>query len=393
MRKKTTKAQPRATTTRRRRGGTAPVRWGVIGLGHFAQSSILPAFAGARKEASLEALFSGDARKRALLGKRYQVPIVRGYDDLDEVLQSKQIDAVYVAVPNHLHREFTLRAARAGVHVLCEKPLAVTVDECAEMIRACSEAQVKLMVAYRLHFAKAYLAAIAELRAGRIGEPRYLSTAFSFILDEGNVRGLPSARGGGPMHDIGVYCINAARTLLGDEPDEVVAFSSRRSDATAIADTEEQLAATLRFPGDCLASFTVSFSAADRDSLTIVGTKGSLSLEPAYTHRGALTMTVETTRGARPRQFAKTFDKTDQVAAELAYFSNCIRNDQQPEPSGREGLNDVAVIDAVLESARTRRPVHLDLRGRKLRPQARQAMARRPGQKGQPLVRVAPPRG
>ena len=161
MPRKHTQTPARRAATRAR-----TIRYGVVGLGHIAQVAVLPAFAHARRNSVLAALVSGDPTKRRLLSRKYRVPSY-SYDQYEDCLE--QVDAVYIALPNSMHAEYTIRAARAGVHVLCEKPMAVTVDECRQMIAACRRAQVKLMIAYRLHFETLNLSAIDLARSGRLG--------------------------------------------------------------------------------------------------------------------------------------------------------------------------------------------------------------------------------
>ena len=194
------------------------IRYAVVGLGHIAQAAVLPAFAHAKRNSELHALVSGDGEKLAELGDRYEVEFRGGYEDFEECL--KDVDAVYIATPNTEHAEFAVRAAHAGVHVLCEKPLAVTEEECDRILRACREAGVRLMTAYRLHFEPLTLEVIDLVRKGRIGEPRYFSSDFSMVAKPGNIRTRPET-GGGTLYDLGVYCINAARMLFGAEPREV----------------------------------------------------------------------------------------------------------------------------------------------------------------------------
>src|SRR5205085_7973206 len=142
------------------------IRYAVVGLGYIAQVAVLPAFENAKKNSELVVLVSDDPEKLTKLSRKYKVEQTFSYDEYDQLLQSGAIDAVYIALPNHLHNEYTIRAARAGIHVLCEKPMAVTDVECIEMIRGCDENKVKLMVAYRLHFDKANLSAIEVVRSG-----------------------------------------------------------------------------------------------------------------------------------------------------------------------------------------------------------------------------------
>src|ERR1700732_3687173 len=204
------------------------VRSAVVGLGHIAQSAILPAF---RKAANSElfALVSGNSDKLEQLGKKYGLPHLYCYEDYSRALSN--VDAVYLALPNHLHREYAVRAAAAGVHVLCEKPMAVTAEDCQAMIDAACQNHAKLMIAYRLHFEAGNLEAIRLAKSGKLGELRIFTSEFSQQVADGNVRVTESvARGGGPVYDMGVYCINAARYLLGSEPTEVLAVTANNRD-------------------------------------------------------------------------------------------------------------------------------------------------------------------
>jgi glucose-fructose oxidoreductase len=334
-----------------------PVRYAVVGLGWFAQVAVLPAFENARESSRLAALVSGDAKKLAELGERWGVPEERrvGYDGYDELLRSGEVDAVYIVLPNHLHREYTVRAARAGVHVLCEKPMAVTEEECRAMIQACEEAGVKLMIAYRLHFEPANLEAAEIVRSGRIGEPRLYEAVFANrVTKPDDIRLGPIEKGGGTVWDIGIYCINAARYLFRSEPEEVVALSARGDDPR-FAECDETTGAVLRFPGERLAVFTSTFGAADRDLFRVLGTEGEIVVEPAFqfnqTLRHRLTVGDETSE--------KEFEKRDQVAPEILHFSRCIREERPPEPEGREGQADVRIIQAIYRSGRERRAIRL----------------------------------
>lgn len=329
-----------------------PVRYAVIGLGHISQAAVLPAFAHASENSKLAVMFSNDPAKRKKLGRKYKVPALP-YGEFERVLAGGEVDAVYIALPNNLHAEFTERAARHGVHVLCEKPMATTEAECESMIRACAENNVKLMIAYRLHFEEANLKAIEIVQSGEIGEPKLFTGIFSFQVGQANIR-LEKELGGGPLYDIGVYCINAARYLFRDEPTEVFAFATSGTDPR-FAEIHEAYTALLRFPGDRLASFATSFGAASVSNYQIVGTKGDLRLSPAYNYKEALrhelTVTGKTKR--------TTFPRRDQFAAEIARFSQCILEDRAADPSGDEGLADVRIINAIDHSVRTGAPVKL----------------------------------
>ncbi|HYC78163.1 MAG TPA: Gfo/Idh/MocA family oxidoreductase, partial [Planctomycetota bacterium] len=243
-----------ARKPRRQRG--EKVRYAVVGQGYIAQAAILPAFKHA-KNSELAALVSDDPVKLRELGRKYDVAGLYDYRQYDQLLWSEEIDAVFIALPNDMHRDFSVRAAEAGVHVLCEKPMALSEEDCEAMIAAAEDHDVRLMIGYRLHFEEANLRAIEIVQNGEIGEPRYFSSCFSMQVEAGNIR-VTAARGGGPLWDIGVYCINAARYLFRDEPIEVQAFAENNGEAR-FAETPEAVAATLRFPGARLASFVCSF--------------------------------------------------------------------------------------------------------------------------------------
>jgi predicted dehydrogenase len=368
----------------RRRSRAKKVRYAVIGLGHIAQAAVLPAFEHARRNSVLAALVSSEEKKLRELSRRYRVQRVCGYEDADALFRSGEIDAVYIALPNDMHKEWTLRAARAGLHVLCEKPLAVTVRECEQMIAATQKANVKLMTAYRLHFERANLEAARFAREGKLGELRFFSSDFSMQVTEDNIR-LKKARGGGPLYDIGIYCINAARYCLGEDPVEVWATATRSNDRR-FREVDETACGVMRFKDERVAAFTCSFGASDRSTYTITGTKGCITLDPAYEYAMGLAYRMKV--GERERK--KQFGKSDQFAPELIYFSNCVLNDRDPEPSGEEGLIDVRIIEGMLRSISSGRSVKLEMQQRKRRPTLRQEI-RRPAVRREPkLVDVQP---
>ncbi|MBA3697353.1 MAG: Gfo/Idh/MocA family oxidoreductase [Planctomycetes bacterium] len=328
-----------------------PVRYAVIGLGHIAQTAVLPGMAQA-KGSQIAALVSDDPVKLKVLGRRYQVPITIGYEDLEGLLASGEIDAVYIALPNELHYQFTMRALCLGIHVLVEKPMAVTAQQCLVMIETATISQARLMVAYRLHFERANLHAVALAQERKIGELRFFNSIFSMQVAKGDIRTHPVASGGGPLYDLGVYCINAARGLFQSEPSEVSAFAVR-SDDERFAKTDEMVTAIMRFPGERLASFTASFGAANTAAYDLVGTLGSVRLDPAYEYAEELCQRI-TIKG---RTTTRTQPVGDQFAAEIDYFSRCIRTGEEPEPSGVEGFADVRVVEAIIESVCSGRPV------------------------------------
>jgi len=355
------------------------IRYAVVGLGHIAQVAVLPAFAQATRNAELVTVVSSDRAKRREMAKRYKLQQTFSYDQFDECLRT--VDAVYIALPNSMHAEYTIRAAKAGVHVLCEKPMAVTVDECRRMIAACRKGNVKLMIAYRLHFETLNLAAMEIARRGDLGDLKYFNSSFSMTVRRGDIR-TKRASGGGTLYDIGVYCINAARTLFRAEPTQVSAVSIN-SGLASLAEIDETTAATLRFGNDRIATFVTSFHAADVAAYRIVGTRGDLHADPAYEYAEGLEYTL--TRGGRTTR--KSASKRDQFAPELLYFSDCILKDRQPEPSGEEGMQDVRIVQALYKSAKSARPVSIPPLAGERYPSSRQRITR-PGIRKPSLVKV-----
>lgn len=327
---------------------TGKIRYAVIAAGNIAQVAVLPAFAHADKNSELVALVSGDREKREELTKRYDLQLAGDYDELERVLEQAKVDAVYIATPNAQHKEFALRAAAAGVHVLCEKPLATNVADCEEIIAACDEAGVKLMVAYRLHFEEANLKALELVKAGKLGEAKLFESFFSHVVRPGDIRRRPET-GGGALLDLGVYCINAARNIFAAEPTQVLATTVEKNGV------DDTTTAILRFSRERLAIFTVSNSVAGVSSYRIAGPDGDLRVEPAYEYSDKLEhhLTIDDSTKTT------SFGKRDQFAPELEHFSACILENRRPEPDGEEGLNDVRVIEAALESAKTGKAVDL----------------------------------
>jgi len=364
------------------------VRYAVVGLGSITQGALVPGFQDAGNS-ELTALVTSDTEKREELAKRYGIEpqFAYSYEQYDECLKSGAVDAVYIGLPNHMHCDYTIRAAKAGIHVLCEKPMAVDERECERMMAACEESNTKLMIGYRLHFEEANLEAVRIASSGQLGDLRIFFSAFTQQVIPGNVRlEEPEDRGGGSVYDMGVYCINAARYLFRDEPIEVAAVSASSAD-TRFQKSAEMTTATLRFPHDRLASFTTSFGAAALSEFTLLGTRGWIRLSPAYDYQKPLRYELMVD-GQKPQELE--FTRRDQFGAELIYFSNCVLEDRQPEPSGLEGLADIRVIRAILKSARAQQPVVLAPFEKKDRPTKEQAI-KKPVVKAPPLVKAAGP--
>jgi predicted dehydrogenase len=362
------------------------VRYAVVGAGWISQEDFMPGIEHTGNSA-MTALVTGDQAKAKALLKQYDIPKWYDYDEYEKMLSSGDIDAVYLAVPNSMHRDYAVAALNAGIHVLCEKPMARTEEECREMIEAAERGAAKLMVAYRLHFDEATIEAIETVHSGTIGDPRFFSSVFAQQITEENSRS--KARfWANPLPDMGPYPINAARHLFRAEPLEVFAFSARKEERR-FYEIDEMFTVSLRFPDERLASFTVSYGANPIDEYRIVGTQGDLEVKPGFGFTEPLRHKL--TVGTRVSE--KVFAKTDQFGAETKYFSDCILNHRDPEPDGEEGLADIRVLLAIEEALEAGIPKPIISRiERKVRP-GRDQIIRLPAVKTKELVDAAAPGG
>lgn len=366
------------------------VRYGVIGLGYIAQSAVLPGFRNAKKNSKLVALISTDKTKLKSLGRKYKVKSTYLEKEFVDCLKSGEIDALYIATPNTEHRYYAELAAEHGVHVLCEKPLAENLEDSYSIFKAVQKAKIKFMTAYRLHFDPANLKVIDMIAAGKIGNPRFISSVFSTpVKDLENIR-LKKSKGGGPLNDIGIYCINASRYLFGDEPIEVTAMAVTGKNDPRFREVPEMLQVTLRFPEDRLASFVCSFGGTDVSRFEVVGDSGSLHLDGCYDYAKSMELVHVNHKSEKKKT---RFKKHDQFGAELLYFSNCIIKNKNPEPSVVEGLADLFIIDAIQEALRTRKPVKISAVHKQQRPDRSQSI-RKPRVKEPKLIHsTSPSRG
>ncbi len=343
------------------------IGYAVVGLGWISQVAMLPAFPHAGHNSRLAALVSGDPEKRTRLADRYGLESsdTYDYDRFEACLGRDDVDAIYIAVPNHLHREYTERAAAAGVHVLCEKPMAPTDEDCEAMIDAAQAGGIRLMIAYRLHLDPTHLELIERVEAGAIGRTRLFTSTFTQQVAEDDIRLVPPEEGGGPVYDIGVYCINAARYLFRAEPEAVWATRASRP-RDRFDDTSEMVSCVLRFPGERLAAFTCSFGAHAVDVFHLVGDEGELRLDGAYGFRGERRLRQVGGAGGGGPEVAP---EHDQFGPQLSYFSDCILDDREPEPNGEEGRIDVRIMEALYAALESGEIVEVDVtRGRRPTP-------------------------
>lgn len=334
------------------------IGYAVIGLGHVARESILPAFARATENSRLVAVVSGDRAKAQATAREHRATAYH-YDELRQCLQRDDVNAVYIALPNSLHCDYAVEAARAGMHILCETPMAVIADESRRMIRTCQTNRVKLMVAYRLHFRPGIRKVVEMVRGGDIGLPKTFSSDFTTRVEDPDSPRLQRRMGGGTVYHLGVESINAARTLLGSEPAQVMAMTARTSRRFG-GDVDESAVALVRFPDERLAHLHSSFGEEPVSTFTVFGEDGFIRVGHAYAENAPIR--VEVVRHGGVESLA--FEPTDAFAATLVYFSDRILTDRAPEPSGVEGLQDVRIVEAIYRSSRDGRPVTLPRLGR-----------------------------
>lgn len=361
------------------------MRFAVLGLGYVAQRAVLPAFAHTGQFATLTSLISSDPVKLRELGARYRVPHLFSLDDFDAALAADTFDAVYIAVPNALHCDFALRAAIGGKHILCEKPLALASSECKEMIRVAQEHHVRLMVGYRLHFERSNMRAAAIVRSGEIGTPRIVDAVVSMQLSDESPRTRRELFGG-PMYDIGIYGINAARYLFRSEPCRVTALTSSFND-TRFTDVPALESAVLDFGSGRIATLSASYGSTSTSYFNVIGTAGTVRLSPAFDFDTALALEVHTA-GRLEREH---YPVSDQFAPEIIEFARCISDHVEPESSGLEGLADVRIIEAIERSSTTGRTVELGDFKKPRRPDLSQTAHIPPPKLIHPLVHARPP--
>jgi len=336
------------------------VRYAVVGLGWISQAAFLPGMEHTGNS-EIVALVTGHQEKAQKVGEKYGIQRHYHYDEYDALLASGEIDAVYLALPNFDHAKYAVRTLKAGISLLLEKPMAVSVEECEQIIAASQETGAKLMIAYRLHHEPGTLEALRLVRDGELGAVRMFSSVFSQRVAATNHR----AKYGywaGPVADMGVYPLNAVRNLFGAEPIEV--FATGVCTDPGRFDFDDTVSVVLKFEGNRIAQLCLTYNGGDVDELRVVGNKGDLQLEPAY-QVGSAIAHVKTVAKKMDR---KTFPKTDHFGGELKYFSDCILNDREPEADGEEGLLDVRVLVAIEESLKTGRLIRLDPRHRSRRP-------------------------
>ena len=337
------------------------VGFAIMGLGAYALNQIIPNL-GATRHAKLTALVSGNADKAGRVAEAYGIgqDHIYGYDDFDRIADDESVDVVYIILPNAMHREWTERAFAAGKHVLCEKPMAVTAEDCQAMIDAGKRAGKQLMIGYRAQFDPYNLRAI-DLVSGKeqsIGEPHLVFTEHGRMLkpeeetrDEWRAR--KELAGGGSLYDIGIYSVNGARYLLGEEPTAVTASYREPSGKEGI-EVEEGVAWTMSFPSGATANCSSSYRVEQAKRIFVQGTEGEVTLDPAtdYYTRNLYLKTKE-------KNTELIIPQANQFAGMLDEMALAVRENREPKTPGEEGLRDVKIMQAIYEAAETGKEVSL----------------------------------
>ena len=301
------------------------------------------------------ALVSGHPDKAERIAKQYGVPktSIYNYENMDAMRDNKTIDAVYVALPNSMHAEYTIRSAKAGKHVLCEKPMATSVADAKSMIDACNAASVKLMIAYRCHYETTNLAAVKLIRDGAIGKLQTIQSAFGFNADPKEWRLQKPLAGGGPLMDVGIYSLNATRYLTGEEPEHFSAFTYSDPSDARFKTVEENLSWVTKFPSGVVASCSTSYGTNMEGYFRAYGSKGWLEVNPAFGYQGLrLTAQYEDAAGKEVK-LDQPNPELDPIhfQKEASHFSECIQLNRTPKTPGEEGLRDMQYIQQIYKSA------------------------------------------
>ena len=331
--------------------GAAPTRrigYAIVGLGSYATRQIMPNFAGC-EQARLVALVSGTPAKLDQYGTQYGIPKTHRYSyaDFDRIRDNPDIDVVYIVLPNSMHAEYSIRAAQAGKHVMCEKPMAVSVAECEAMIAACRKAGTRLMIGYRSRFEPYNRLAIELARGSHVGPTRLITAEHGFPASPNQWRLDRPLSGGGSMMDIGIYSLNAARYLTGEEPVSVSAVEATDRSDPRFKTVEDRISFLLRFPSGIVANCISSYSSS-HNGYRVIGTQGWIDMEPATPYEGH-SMKIRKDGVTTPRTLPTS--AKNQFAGQLDHMAECIASGTTPIVPGEEGLADMRVIEAIYRSA------------------------------------------
>lgn len=314
----------------------------LVGLGNYAMNQLAPALQ-ETKRCKLAGLVTGTPEKEVKYGGQYGIPDgnIYNYQTFDRIADNDDIDLVYVVLPNSMHKEYVVRAAKAGKHVICEKPLGLNAGECEEMIQVCNDQGVTLNVGYRLHFEPHHREIIRMAKEKPFGNVTYVQSEFGFPIGDPTQWRLKKAlAGGGAVYDIGVYCIQAARYATGEEPIAVTA-QEFKTDFEKFAEVDETVSFQLEFPSGVISNSTTSYNARTNRLYVSYKDRGSALIEPAYSYGG-----IRGSINGKPMGYAQV----NQQALHMDGVCQSIDEGTDSTVSGEEGLRDMKIVDALYQS-------------------------------------------
>ncbi|WP_420150852.1 Gfo/Idh/MocA family protein [Spirosoma sp.] len=336
------------------------VGYALVGLGHLTLNQILPAF-GTCKKSKVVALVSGSSEKMQKVAEQYGIKkeSCYSYADYDKLKDNKEVQAIYIVLPNGMHAEYTIRGAQAGKHILCEKPMANTAAECEAMIDACKKADRKLMIAYRIQYEPHNRMVREMVQKAQFGKVK------SIIANNGQNSDNPkhwrfnkALAGGGSLPDVGLYCLNTIRYVLGEEPTEVVGYVHSTPDDPRFKEVEEQVNWLMKFPSGVQASCATSYGHHDEKSYRVCAETGWIKMDPAFPYTG-LKLETSQAQGKENQVVQHTIEQKDHFATEMDHFSECILENKIPFTPGEEGLQDQKIMEAIYQSAKEGKAIKL----------------------------------
>lgn len=322
----------------------------LVGLGSYASGPLASGLL-QTEHCYLAGIVTGTPSKAETWKAKYNIPEknIYNYENFDSIKDNPDIDIVYVVLPNSMHAAYTIRAAKAGKHVICEKPMALNVEECDSMIAACKKAGKMLSIGYRLHFDPYHLE-VARIGQQKVyGNIKKINAAFSFVARKGEWRLDKKRSGGGPLMDLGIYCLQAVCYATGREPIAVTAQTFPVSDKEKFTDIEETLAFQMEMPNGIIGECRTSYSE-NMNFLRVETEKGLVELEPAFNYGGIK---------ARMPDRALQFGSISQQAKQMDGFALAVKNKQPSIVPGEMGKRDIKIITAIYEAMHTGKRIAL----------------------------------
>lgn len=324
----------------------------LLGLGKYSEEQLAPALEKAQR-CRLAGIITGTPEKVGKWKEKYKIPDknIYNYQNMDSIRDNPDIDIVYVVTPNALHATYTIRAAKAGKHVICEKPMATSVKDCEAMIAACKAAGKMLAIGYRLHYEPHHQTFMEFGTKKMYGPVQKIVAENSQEMEKGVWRLDRERSGGGPLMDLGIYCVQGALYSAGANPIRVAAKEGPKTDVEKFAEVEQSIDFQLHFANGAIANCRTAY-VGKGSRLRVEGKTGWYELEPAYPYSGIKGKTSQGPMG---------LENVPQQTLQMDDFADCVINKKPSRVPGEMGLRDVKILMAIYEAARTAKPVELKL--------------------------------